>query len=164
MAPQRKWNAFENAAFSPKGVTDYALLNGEWPRFTSKLRNSLAGAVEVFKLPLGDLITRQQSVLGHLLVSPFSSLGIALAIGKNYASSSHVDSDMGFTFAGSFTTEAGRRGNSFVFPTYRMKIDFPGNTNNVSLFAFNPKFEVCYLIKLSVPVKFQLAIFVSALC
>ena len=65
MAPQRKWNAFENAACSPKGVTDYALLNGEWPRFTSNLRNSLAGAVEVFKLPLGDLITRQQSVLSH---------------------------------------------------------------------------------------------------
>ena len=49
---------------------------------TNALRNSLAAAMNVFKLPLGDLVTRQSKVLDQLTSSPFASLGIAIGIGS----------------------------------------------------------------------------------
>ena len=100
--------------------------------------------MSVFKLPLCDLVSRQSKVLDQLKVSPFASLGTALGVGKNFCATSHVDSDMGYTFAGSFSTKPGKKGNSFIFPDYRLKAEFPGDTNYVNLFAFNPKFQVTF--------------------
>ena len=118
------------------------MLGGPWEFLTNTLSNSLAAAMRVFKLPLFDLVSRQSKVLDQLRESPFASLGIALGVGKNFCATSHVDADMGFTFAGSFSTKPGKKGNSFIFPNHQLKAEFPGDTNYVNLFAFNPKFQV----------------------
>ena len=78
----RKWNAFENSSSNPQGVNKYANVGGDWNFLTNALRNSLAAAMNVFKLPLGDLVTRQSKVLDQLTASPFASLGIAIGIGS----------------------------------------------------------------------------------
>ena len=109
---------------------------------TNSLKNSISNAMKVFKLPLGDLFARQTNVLDQLIVSPLSSLGIALGVGKNFSCTSHVDGDMTFTFSGSFSTKPGKVGNGFIFPTFRLKAEFPDDINHVRLFAFNPRFEV----------------------
>ena len=113
------------------------------------LEKQLSQAMQVFKLPLGDLFTRQTNVLDQLIVSPFASLGIALGVGQNFAATSHVDGDMGYTFAGSFSTKPGKVGNGFIFPQYKLKAEFPDDIGHVRLFAFNPRFEVrgFYLLK-----------------
>ena len=62
-----------------------------------------------------------------------------LALGKNFASSAHVDDDLGYTFSGSFSTEQGKQGNGFVFPAYQLRLSFPDDVNKVNFFCFNPK-------------------------
>ena len=56
--------------------------------------------VEVFKLPLWDLVSRQKGILDLLLQSSYTSLGNAVAVRKNFSSSSHTDPDVGYTFSG----------------------------------------------------------------
>ena len=62
-----------------------------------------------------------------------------LALGKNFASSAHVDNDLGYTFSGSFSTELGKQGNGFIFPPYKLRLSFPEDVDNINLFCFNPK-------------------------
>ena len=68
---------------------------------------------------------------------------MGLATGKDYLSSSHIDADMTYTMTGSFSTGAGKVGNSFVFPEFQAKIVFPNDEQNVKLFCFNPKYLHC---------------------
>ena len=56
--------------------------------------------VQVFKLPLWDLVCRQKRILDLLLMSSYNSLGNAVAVGKNFSSSCHTDQDGGYTFSG----------------------------------------------------------------
>ena len=63
------------------------------------LQKSISHVVDVFRLPLFDLLTRQKRVMDMIVQSNFSKAGLALAVGKNYQSSAHKDDDMGFTFA-----------------------------------------------------------------
>ena len=54
---------------------------------------------------------------------------------------------MCLTFAGSFSTK-GKEGNSFLFPGFKAKIQFPDDQSRINLFAFNPKFVVSLIVKL----------------
>ena len=91
-----KWNPYENKKGDARGVNEYA---GGIESVKTALRLSLSQVVRVFELPLRDLIWRQQKVMSYLLTTTFSSVGLALAVGKNYSSSGHMDLDSGFTFA-----------------------------------------------------------------
>ena len=44
---------------------------------------------------------------------------------------------------GSFSTTSGKVGNSFVFPSFSMKLEFPEDAQDANLFLFNPKFQHC---------------------
>lgn len=83
-----KWSPYENAAGCQKGVTEYA--GGVSERFGKRLQKSLAKIVSVFRLPCADLTHRQANVLAQVINSPISTLGLALAMGENYHSSSHT--------------------------------------------------------------------------
>ena len=78
------------------GVTSYAGTNIHVER---GLKKSIGHVVDVFRLPLFELLTRQRRVMDMIVQSNFSEAGLAVAVGKNYQSSAHVDDDMGFTFA-----------------------------------------------------------------
>ena len=82
--------------------------------------------------------------------------GLALAVGKNFESSAHVDQDMGYTFSGrlvkfvntylykitgSFHMK-GQIGNSFIFSEYQAKIVFKNDMDDLTLFMFNPRVQV----------------------
>ena len=71
---------------------------------------------------------------GYILNEPFP-----VALGKNFASSAHIDDDLGYTFSGSFSTEPGKEGNAFLFPAYKLRLNFPNDVLNINLFCFNPK-------------------------
>ena len=90
-----KWSPYENAAGNRQGCTNYAGTSGTMEK---ALRRGIRNAVDVFSLPLGDLYLRQKKIMDHLVEASPSHLGLAVAVGKNYSSSSHVDEDMGFTF------------------------------------------------------------------
>lgn len=148
-----KWSPYS----AVDGVTEYV---GGTQTMKTDLRKSAAKIVSVFRLPMADLCHRQQKMLNQLQSSKFASLGLALAVGKNFCSSSHTgknkqviltwninsiilsaDQDMSFSFSGSFSS-CGKEGNCFLFPRFKAKIDFPDDCNRLNLFAFNPKFEV----------------------
>ena len=50
--------------------------------FSNGVKNSLSDAMEIFKLPLFDLVTRQSFVLDQLALPPFGKLGLALGKGS----------------------------------------------------------------------------------
>ena len=91
-----KWSPYENSSKKSMGVTNYA---GTSVPVEKDFKKSIHHAMNVFRLPLADLFVCQKLVMDLLVQSPFSEAGLAVAVGKNYASSSHVDEDMGFTFA-----------------------------------------------------------------
>ena len=73
--------------------------------YFSAVFQSLRGKLDVpdytfcdyVKCLLGD--KDQEKVMDILVQSAFSEVGLAVAVGKNLASSSHIDDDMGFTFS-----------------------------------------------------------------
>ena len=91
-----KWSPYENSPKNSMGVTNYA---GTSVPVENEFKKSINHALNVFRIPLADLFIRQKMVMDLLVQSPFSEAGLAVAVGKNYASSSHVDDDIGFTFA-----------------------------------------------------------------
>ena len=95
-----KWNAFENSRGNPQGITRYACLGGEYNKMDQTVKKLFGEVVEVFKLPLWDLINRQKTILDLLVKSSYNSLGNAVAVGKNFSSSCHTDQDGGYTFSG----------------------------------------------------------------
>ena len=91
-----KYSIYENSSKRALGVTNYA---GRSSQVEYDFKKSISQAVDVFRLPLADLFLRQKKVMDILVQSAFSEVGLAVAVGKNLASSSHIDDDMGFTFS-----------------------------------------------------------------
>ena len=91
-----KWSPYENSPQNSMGVTNYA---GTSVPIENDFKKSIKHAVSVFRLPLADLFIRQKMVMDLVVQAPFSEAGLAVAVGKNYASSSHTDEDMAFTYA-----------------------------------------------------------------
>ena len=91
-----KWSPYENSPEKSMGITNYA---GTSIPIENGFKKSISHVLNVFRLPLADLFIRQQRVMEQVIQAEFSDVGPAVAVGKNYASSSHVDEDMGYTFA-----------------------------------------------------------------
>eukprot|EP00090_Calanus_glacialis_P035229 TRINITY_DN60188_c0_g1_i1.p1 TRINITY_DN60188_c0_g1~~TRINITY_DN60188_c0_g1_i1.p1 ORF type:complete len:255 (-),score=24.75 TRINITY_DN60188_c0_g1_i1:14-778(-) len=135
-----KWSPYENAADKPLGCTNYA---GSNDRMEKAMKRGISNAVSVFSLPLADLYLRQKRIMDHLVQTSSNNLGLSVAVGQNYQSTSHIDRDMGYTFAGSFSSCRGKIGNSFIFPTFNAKIAFPEDCQDINLFCFNPTLQHC---------------------
>ena len=139
-----KYSPFENGADCPLGITPYANDKSQTAKdLENELKKHLKKVVGVFKKPLYDLCLRQKAIIEETSRSTLATVGLSLAAGRDYYSSSHVDDDMVFTFAGSFSTQAGKVGNSFIFPDFKAKLTFPNDSNVVTLFCFNPRFVHC---------------------
>ena len=139
-----KYSPFQNGADFPLGITPYANDKTQTAKYLEKeLKKHLKKVVGVFKKPLYDLCLRQKAIIEETSRSTLTTVGLALAAGRDYCSSSHVDDDMAFTFAGSFSTQAGKVGNSFIFLDFKAKLTFPNDSNVVTLFCFNPRFVHC---------------------
>ena len=62
-----------------------------------------------------EIIYRQQDCIRKIDMDTISSEGLALAVGKNFESSTHVDQDMGYTFSGRLVTFI----NAYLWKDYR---------------------------------------------
>ena len=108
--------------------------------------------VFVLKNFLMNIYVRQSLFGNWFRRKILTPVGLSLAVGKKFCSSSHIlsslycerleltfidcslqDSDMAFSFAGCLSTKDRNEGNSLVFPNYHVKIILPECYNNKTL-------------------------------
>ena len=70
-----------------------------------------------------EIIYRQQDCVSKIDMDTIAGEGLALAVGKNFESSSHVDRDMGYTFSGRLINFV----NTYLYKYYRQ---FPHERTN----------------------------------